>query len=134
MPKPKKDIFYFPPSKRSFPTALSRFTETSGAGSLTGSIPMNVLHKLWAKSTMLLNSIKMKGRDVEFDPRRLLKDRRVIDEINRHKWLESEIAGYDIGFEKAADDWIENYADAWLAYNDPQLKQFGKSSINKSKK
>ena len=27
------------------------------------------------------------------------------NEILRHKWLESEKAGYDIGFEKALLDW-----------------------------
>jgi len=93
---------------------------------------MNVLHSWWSKSRMLL-SLKKKGKSLDFDPRKLLKDRRVMEEINRHKWLESEIAGYDIGFEKAAEDWIENYADAWLAYNDPQLKHFGKSAANKLK-
>jgi hypothetical protein len=94
---------------------------------------MNVLHNWWSKSRMLLSSIKMKGTALEFDPRKLLKDKRVTEEINRHKWLESEIAGYDIGFEKAAEDWIENYAEAWLAYHDPQLKHFGKSSSSKIK-
>jgi hypothetical protein len=28
------------------------------------------------------------------------------DAIDRHKWLESEKAGYDIGFERAMFDWI----------------------------
>ena len=36
----------------------------------------------------------------------LLKDRRVVEEINRHLWIESEKAGYDIGFDKAASDWL----------------------------
>lgn len=94
---------------------------------------MNVLHNWLSKSRMLLTSIKRKGKALDFDPKKLLKDKRVTDEINRHKWLESEIAGYDIGYDKAAEDWIENYADAWLAYNDPQLKHFGKSSPNKQK-
>jgi hypothetical protein len=94
---------------------------------------MKVLHNWWSKSRMLLSSIKKKGKALEFDPRKILKDKRVTDEINRHKWLESEIAGYDIGFEKAAEDWIENYAEAWIAYHDPQLKHFGKSSSSKIK-
>ena len=34
----------------------------------------------------------------------LLKDKRVIDEINRHKWIESEKSGRDIGFERAVED------------------------------
>ena len=36
----------------------------------------------------------------------LLKNRKVVEEINRHLWIESEKAGYDIGFEKAAEDWL----------------------------
>lgn len=33
--------------------------------------------------------------------------------ILEHKWLESEKAGYDIGFERALMDWIRNYRDHW---------------------
>lgn len=73
----------------------------------------------------------VKGKALELDPKKLLKDKRVVEEINRHKWLESEIAGFDIGFDKAAEDWIENYAQSWVAYHDPQLKHFGKSAIPK---
>jgi hypothetical protein len=35
------------------------------------------------------------------------------DEILRHKWLESEKAGHDIGFEKALLDWVLRYRAAW---------------------
>ncbi len=35
------------------------------------------------------------------------------DEILRHKWLESERAGEDIGFEKALLDWIRKHRDDW---------------------
>lgn len=35
------------------------------------------------------------------------------EEILKHKWLESEKAGYDIGFEKALLDWIRNHRDEW---------------------
>lgn len=31
------------------------------------------------------------------------------DEINRHKWIESEKAGYDIGFDRAMFEWIRNH-------------------------
>jgi hypothetical protein len=34
-------------------------------------------------------------------------------EILRHKWIESEKAGYDIGFERALMDWIIKYRSAW---------------------
>jgi len=44
---------------------------------------------------------------------KLLNDPRVIDEINKHKWFESEKVGHDIGFEQAAQDWINRYAKEW---------------------
>jgi hypothetical protein len=34
-------------------------------------------------------------------------------EILRHKWLESEKAGRDIGFERALLDWIRKHRSAW---------------------
>ena len=37
------------------------------------------------------------------------------EEILRHKWIESEKAGQDIGFEKALLDWIVNYRSDWRA-------------------
>lgn len=35
------------------------------------------------------------------------------EEILKHKWLESEKVGHDIGFEKALLDWIVNYRSSW---------------------
>jgi hypothetical protein len=35
------------------------------------------------------------------------------EEILCHKWIESEKAGYDIGFERALVDWILKYRAAW---------------------
>ena len=43
-------------------------------------------------------------------------------EILRHKWIESEKVGHDIGFEKALLDWIVKHRAGWRA-----LRQ-GKSS------
>ena len=34
-------------------------------------------------------------------------------EILRHKWIESEKAGSDIGFERALMDWIVKYRSSW---------------------
>jgi hypothetical protein len=34
-------------------------------------------------------------------------------EVLRHKWIESEKAGYDIGFERALLDWTQKYRSAW---------------------
>ena len=63
------------------------------------------------------------------EPKKLLRNKKVIAEINRHKWLESEIAGYDVGFEAAAEDWLKNHAPAWIAYHmsaQPASKSSGK--------
>jgi len=35
------------------------------------------------------------------------------DEILRHKWLESEKVGHDIGFERALTDWIVKHRTKW---------------------
>lgn len=35
------------------------------------------------------------------------------DEILKHKWIESEKLGKDIGFERALLDWIRNHRDKW---------------------
>ena len=35
------------------------------------------------------------------------------EEILRHKWFESEKAGYDIGFERALTDWIIKHRSKW---------------------
>ena len=34
-------------------------------------------------------------------------------EILKHKWLESERLGYDIGFERALLDWIRKHRECW---------------------
>jgi hypothetical protein len=47
----------------------------------------------------------------------LLKDGRVQEEISRHRWIESEKAGKDIGFDKASTDWLNRFSDAWIQYN-----------------
>ncbi|MEM6885654.1 MAG: hypothetical protein AAF571_11530 [Verrucomicrobiota bacterium] len=35
------------------------------------------------------------------------------EEILKHKWIESEKVGYDIGFEKALLDWIVQHRAHW---------------------
>lgn len=42
------------------------------------------------------------------------------EEILRHKWLESEKAGYDIGFERALLDWIVKHRSNWRKYRRQQ--------------
>jgi hypothetical protein len=45
------------------------------------------------------------------------------EEILRHKWLESERLGYDIGFERALLDWIRKHRDGWRAHRRAMLQQ-----------
>lgn len=49
------------------------------------------------------------------------------DEILRHKWIESEKAGSDIGFERALLDWIRKHREKWRNERDAQIshKQTG---------
>jgi len=42
------------------------------------------------------------------------------EEILRHKWIESEKAGVDIGFERALLDWIRKHRDGWRAARRPR--------------
>jgi len=52
----------------------------------------------------------------------LLKDARVVKEIERHKWIESEKAKKDIGFDQAAQDWLNRFSDTWKSKNLSQAK------------
>jgi hypothetical protein len=49
------------------------------------------------------------------------------DEILRHKRIESEKAGSDIGFERAFLDWTAKYRSAW---RENRLRQLGKVSVS----
>ena len=53
------------------------------------------------------------------DQKKLLENKEVIEEINRHLWIESEKAGHDIGFNKAAEDWMARFSGEWLKYHSP---------------
>ncbi len=72
------------------------------------------------------------------DVRGLLKDKRVIEEINRHLWIESQKAGYSIGVERATDEWLRLYAEGWMKYHMPErynaLKARKKKEQGKKKK
>ena len=45
------------------------------------------------------------------------------EEILRHKWIESERLGYDIGFERALLDWIRKHREGWRAARRAQQQQ-----------
>lgn len=53
------------------------------------------------------------------DLRELLKDKRVVDEIHKHLWIESQKSGYNIGIERATDEWLRLYAEGWMKYHLP---------------
>jgi hypothetical protein len=53
----------------------------------------------------------------------LLKDDRVRQEIDKYKWVESEKAGHDIGFDKAANDWLKKFSKTWLKTNTSSVKK-----------
>ena len=50
------------------------------------------------------------------------------EEILKHKWLESERLGYDIGFERALLDWIRKHREGWRAARRQQQQQQGVST------
>ena len=42
------------------------------------------------------------------------------EEILRHKWLRSETAGHDIGFDAALVEWTLNHRPEWIKKNAPK--------------
>ncbi len=60
----------------------------------------------------------------------LLKDQRVVEEVNKHLWIESQKAGYSIGIERATDEWLRLHAEDWFKYNQPEKFQ----KLNKKRK
>jgi len=71
--------------------------------------------RIWQESLAVSDIRNMSGdsRDIVMNSalyREFLAER---EEILRHKWLESEKAGYDIGFERALLDWIVKHRSNW---------------------
>ena len=50
------------------------------------------------------------------------------EEILRHKWLESERLGYDVGFERALLDWIRKHREGWRTARRIQVQQVQQKS------
>ena len=44
------------------------------------------------------------------------------EEILKHKWIESEKAGTDIGFERALLDWIVKHRSSWRDKRQKEVK------------
>ena len=51
------------------------------------------------------------------------------EEILKHKWIESERLGYDIGFERALLDWIRKHREGWRAARRQQHAAGGSGSM-----
>lgn len=45
------------------------------------------------------------------------------EEILKHKWIESEKAGHDVGFEWALTDWIIKHRAKWRKWREQQRKR-----------
>ena len=45
------------------------------------------------------------------------------EEILKHKWIESEKAGTDIGFEKALLDWIVKHRSNWRVKRQKEVRE-----------
>ncbi len=54
--------------------------------------------------------------------KKLLSNKKVVEEIDRHRWIESEKAGHDVGFDRASTDWLERFSQAWMDYHMPKQK------------
>ena len=60
-----------------------------------------------------------------------LLDELALNEIRKHKWLESEKNGREVGFATAALDWIKKHGSAWKRAH---LRRTGTASILKEKR
>ena len=67
----------------------------------------------------------------KLDKQELLKNRKVVEEINRHLWIESEKAGSDISFETASEDWLKRFSRAWMEYHMPDSVDLKSSRSSK---
>ena len=48
---------------------------------------------------------------------KLLENDKVIKEINDYLWIESEKIGHDIGYDHAANEWLQKFAPDWMKAN-----------------
>lgn len=54
-----------------------------------------------------------------------LKDPKALAEIRKHKWLESQRRGEEVGFATAAVDWIKNHGQDWKKIHAQEYKDRG---------
>jgi hypothetical protein len=82
-------------------------------------------HSKWFLYTNTMNPQRNEGSDLVKNSvlyKEFLAER---EEILRHKWIESEKAGHDIGFERALLDWIVKYRSAWREERSRQQAKAG---------
>ena len=76
---------------------------------------MHGYSRRWLDIHIAMSTSPDQAADLVFDSflyKEFLAER---EEILRHKWLESEKAGHDIGFEKALINWILTSRSSWRA-------------------
>lgn len=52
------------------------------------------------------------------------------EEVSKHKWYESERAGYDIGWAQALMSWTLKHKSQWIKERPNRLKNYNVSNTN----
>jgi len=76
-----------------------------------------------AISPMAANTQEATGKDLVEKSTLYREFQAEREEIMRHKWIESEKVGYDIGFEHALTDWIMRHRSKWRRGRQPSDKE-----------
>lgn len=76
-----------------------------------------------ANSPMAANTQEASGKDLVEKSSLYREFQAEREEILRHKWIESEKVGYDIGFEHALTDWIMKHRSKWRKGRQPSDKE-----------
>ena len=63
----------------------------------------------------------------------LLKDSMVREEIERYQWIESEKVGFDIGWQRASEEWVSRYAIAWCKAHPIRKRPFRREDVRNKK-
>jgi hypothetical protein len=63
----------------------------------------------------------------------LLKEPLVREEIERYQWIESEKAGFDIGWVRASEEWVSRYAIAWCKAHPIRKRPFRREDVRLKK-
>jgi hypothetical protein len=72
-----------------------------------------MLHSVTQKPTRPMSTDLSNGHDLVKNSSLYKEFQAELDEILKHKWIESEKAGRDIGFEQALTDWIMKHRSKW---------------------